>query len=87
MDDHKAGNPDRVSVAEAKAHLSDLLVKVEGGRDVLITRRGLPIARLSAVERPKGPPDLSAIDTFRKNIRPAKRSAARMIRRMRDERY
>jgi len=87
MDDHKRDGPDRVSVAEAKAHLSDLLTRVEGGREVLITRRGSPIARLSAIERSKRPIDLAAIDAFRNSIRPAKRSAVRMIRRMREERY
>lgn len=40
------------SVAAAKAHLSSLLAEVEAGRDVTITRRGKPIARLTAVAAP-----------------------------------
>ena len=35
-----------MSVAEAKAHLSELLSQVESGDEVVITRRGRPIARL-----------------------------------------
>ena len=35
-----------VAVYEAKTRLSELLVEVEQGEQVLITRRGLPIARL-----------------------------------------
>jgi prevent-host-death family protein len=39
-----------VGAFEAKTHLSSLLDKVEAGQDVLITRHGLPIARLVKVE-------------------------------------
>lgn len=40
------------NVAEAKAHLSDLLARVEGGQEVMIARAGKPVARLVAVEEP-----------------------------------
>ena len=36
------------SVAETKSHLSSLIADVEGGTDVLITRRGQAVARLVA---------------------------------------
>ena len=36
-----------VTVADAKARLSDLLAQVEAGEEVVITRRGQPVARLS----------------------------------------
>lgn len=36
------------TVAEAKSHLSSLLVEVEAGEGVVITRRGKPVARLIA---------------------------------------
>jgi prevent-host-death family protein len=42
-----------VSVAEAKAKLSLLLTRAESGEDILITRRGQPIARLTAAPRKK----------------------------------
>jgi prevent-host-death family protein len=35
-----------LNVAQAKAQLSALLVAVESGEDVEITRRGIPVARL-----------------------------------------
>jgi prevent-host-death family protein len=35
-----------VNVHEAKTTLSQLLVDVEGGREVIIARRGRPVARL-----------------------------------------
>jgi prevent-host-death family protein len=38
----------RVSAAEAKAHLSELLDRAERGEEIVITRRGRPVARISA---------------------------------------
>jgi prevent-host-death family protein len=40
----------RVGVFEAKNRLTALLDEVEGGGEVIITRRGKPIARLSPFE-------------------------------------
>jgi prevent-host-death family protein len=37
-----------LSVADAKARLSALLTQVEAGEEVVITRRGVPIARIVA---------------------------------------
>ena len=39
----------RHSVAEAKAHLSALLDAVASGEEVEITRRGVPVARLTPI--------------------------------------
>jgi prevent-host-death family protein len=75
----------KVSVVQAKARFSELLAKVESGRDVLITRRGAPVARLSGVERVKKPLRLDAIDTFRASLKPTRERSADLIRRMRDE--
>ncbi|MFT4241841.1 MAG: type II toxin-antitoxin system prevent-host-death family antitoxin [Acidovorax sp.] len=52
-----------VSVAEAKAHLSALLDAVLEGEEVVITRRGQPVARLQA-EQPAAP-DFSAFRQLR----------------------
>ncbi len=72
-----------VNLAQAKAHLSELLDQVEGGEKVVITRHGKPVANLSAVERPKEPvPDLSA---FRAKMPRWRKSSAVLLREMRDE--
>ncbi len=42
-----------VGVHEAKTQLSKLLADVERGDEVIITSRGRPVARLSAIEKPK----------------------------------
>jgi prevent-host-death family protein len=39
----------QVGIFEAKSRLSELLERVERGEDVVITRRGAPIARLAAL--------------------------------------
>lgn len=36
----------QVQIAEAKAHLSALLERVEAGEEIVIARRGKPVARL-----------------------------------------
>jgi prevent-host-death family protein len=40
-----------VSVSEAKAQLSRLLRAVEAGEEIIIARRGAPVARLIPVQR------------------------------------
>ncbi|KAF0166960.1 MAG: prevent-host-death family protein [Rhodocyclaceae bacterium] len=42
------------TVADAKSHLSALLNDVEAGEDVVITRRGKPVARLVPEPRSGG---------------------------------
>lgn len=41
-----------VSVAEAKAKLSELIKRVEAGEDVTITRRGTPVVVMRASKKP-----------------------------------
>ncbi|MBE2234044.1 MAG: type II toxin-antitoxin system prevent-host-death family antitoxin [Anaerolinea sp.] len=38
----------RISVAEAKNRLSELIVRVEAGEEISVTRHGKPVARLVA---------------------------------------
>ena len=48
-----------VNVHQAKTGLSRLLVRVEAGEDVVIARRGQPVARLVACKAPvKRQPDV-----------------------------
>ncbi len=41
-----------VNVQEAKTRLSELLVRVEQGEEIVIARAGSPVARLVAAGRP-----------------------------------
>ena len=76
-----------VSVAEAKAHLSALLDRVERGEEVVITRRGKPVAKVSGVARKLEPIDLAALDAFRATMPFQDRPSVEIIREMRDARY
>ncbi len=76
-----------MSVAQAKAHLSELLDRVEAGETVTITRRGRPVARLTGLVAPKKPIDFEALRKFRETQPVSDRSAADIVREMRDELY
>jgi len=75
------------SVAEAKAHLSEILKLVEAGQEVTITRRGHPIATIRPATKRPTAGDWAAIAAFRKSLPKSKLSAARLIREMRDAGY
>ena len=76
-----------ISLADAKAHLSELVDRVEAGEVVEITRRGKPVARLVAVERPRKKID-PAIFRPLEGMTPQTQSAGEFIRWLRDtDRY
>jgi prevent-host-death family protein len=50
-----------VNLAEAKAHLSELVARAEAGEAIRISRRGKPVAQLSNVARPRQPITLDAM--------------------------
>ena len=78
-----------VNLAHAKAHLSELLDKVEAGEEVTITRHGRPAARLQPISAPKRPisESLEELAAFRATLPPQTRSSADILREMRDEGY
>lgn len=78
---------DKISVVQAKAHFSEVLAQAESGDDVVITRRGTPVARLSGLTPAKKPMQLDAIDAFRAGVAPTVERGVDLIRRMRDESY
>ncbi len=50
-----------ISLAEAKAHLSELVERASQGETVLITRRGKPVAWITGIGRERQPIDLTAL--------------------------
>jgi prevent-host-death family protein len=74
-----------VNLVQAKAHLSELLDKVEAGEEVIITRHGRAVAHLHAVSRPKQPLRLDDLAAFRATMPPLRGSSARSLREARDE--
>jgi prevent-host-death family protein len=77
-----------VSLADAKAHLSDLVARAAEGESVCITRRGKPVARLVPAERPRTPIDAKALREMTDAMSPQAESAGEFMRRVRDgDRY
>jgi prevent-host-death family protein len=74
-----------VSLVAAKAHLSELLDKVEGGETVVITRHGKPVANMTAASQKKLPIDLKELAELRSQMPKLRKSGAQLIREMRDE--
>lgn len=72
-----------VTLAEAKTHLSELLNQIEAGEEVVITRRGQPVARLSSLETPKKA--VESLAAFRERMPPWRKSSAVLLKELRNE--
>lgn len=79
---------DSISLADAKAHLSELVDRVEAGGSVDITRRGKPVARLSPVARQRQPVDASLLCKLTAEMPPHPGDTTDTVRFIRDsDRY
>ena len=79
---------DAINLADAKAHLSELVDRVEAGDSIDITRRGKPVARLTAVTKPRRQIDAGLLRSVTMAMPPQPEGAADLLRSMRDsDRY
>lgn len=79
---------DSVSLAAAKAHLSELVERAASGEPICITRRGKPVAQIVAIDMPRKPIDAVELRLMTSAMPRQKESARKLVRRMRDaERY
>lgn len=77
-----------INLADAKARLSELVDRVEAGDSIDITRRGKPVARLTAVAKPRRRIDAALLGSLTATMPPQAESAAELVRSMRDgDRY
>lgn len=77
-----------VNLADAKAHLSELVDRVQAGDTIDITRRGRPVARLTAVAKPRKRIDLAMLEALTAVMPPQDERASDLVRSMRDgDRY
>jgi prevent-host-death family protein len=76
---------DEVNIAEAKAHLSELVDRAAAGEPVCITRRGQPVAKLTAADAPRKRIDLAVLRKLTASVPLQKQSAGAFVRKMRDE--
>ena len=79
---------DAINLADAKAHLSELVDRVEAGELIDITRRGKPVARLTAAVQPRKRIDVALLQSLTATMPPQTEGAAELVRSMRDgDRY
>lgn len=76
---------ERVSLADAKSHLSELVDRVEAGSSIEITRRGKPVARLSPVAGPRRRVDAAALRSLVASMPTQDRDGVDVVRSMRDD--
>ena len=74
-----------VGAFQAKTHLSALLDEVARGETIIITRRGRPVARLTAPEAPDREAAVAAATTLRRLRRRIGWASTEDILQMRDE--
>lgn len=74
-----------VSIADAKARLSELIARVEAGETVSITKRGKPVARMIAETPVKKPIDVEAFRRVAAMSPRQDQPAGEFVRQMRDD--
>ncbi|WP_235705808.1 MULTISPECIES: type II toxin-antitoxin system Phd/YefM family antitoxin [Acidiphilium] len=74
-----------MSLADAKAHLSEVVERAACGEVIRITRRGKPVAQISAVAKPRKPVDIAALRAVTAGAKKQSETARDFVRRMRDE--
>lgn len=78
---------DSYSLADAKAHFSELIDRVEAGETVEITRRGKLVARITPPERKLKPIDVTKLKALTDSLPFSKQNSVDLIREMRDSGY
>jgi prevent-host-death family protein len=71
-----------VSIAEAKAHLSELIA---AGEQVVVTKRGVPVATILPRPKPKKKLDLAWLEEATKDTPYQQEDSGTLLRRMRDD--
>ncbi len=79
--------PYSISIEEAKSHFNDIFHQVEMGKEIVITRHGQAIARISGIKKALKPLPFDKLATLRANMPKMKTPSVALIRQMRDEEY
>jgi len=74
-----------VSIADAKARLSELAEVAASGETVIITKRGKPVLQLSRPESPRRPVDVAALRRLTAELPQQTEDAGSFMRKLRDE--
>ncbi|KXB09296.1 prevent-host-death protein [candidate division MSBL1 archaeon SCGC-AAA385M11] len=76
----------KVNAKDARKNISQLLDQINSGEEIIILRRGKPVARMSRVEEENPPLRFPDRSDLRGKIPPMTRNSASLIRDIRDER-
>ena len=76
---------DNVNLADAKAHLSELVARVETGETVRILRRGKVVAQLTAVRTDRRAVDIEDLKELTRTLPAQPGTKTHPVRSMRDE--
>ena len=76
---------EEVTLARAKARLSELVERAARGEPIRITRRGKAVARLIGVERRQKPVDLEALQAVTRSMPMQPAPARSWLRSVRDD--
>lgn len=77
-----------INLADAKARLSELIDRVEDGETIDIIRKGKPVARLVAADKPRRTIDAARLAAVTDSMTPHAQTSVDLLRSMRDdERY
>ncbi len=74
-----------INVKEVRGNLSSILDKVEQGEEIVITRRGKRVARITGLD--ESPTPLKSLKKFRENINIQGNSLSQTVISQREERY
>jgi prevent-host-death family protein len=72
-----------INLAQAKAHLSELVREAQNGEEIIIMRRVEPVAKLVPITRPNQ--RLRSPSEFRATLPRARTFSAGLVRKLRDE--
>ncbi|MFA7243240.1 MAG: type II toxin-antitoxin system prevent-host-death family antitoxin [Sulfuricellaceae bacterium] len=73
-----------VSLVDAKAHFSELLNTVEAGEEIVVTRYGCPVARISPAEKPKQPLPLKRLAALRNTLPAWTEPSVKLVQQLRE---
>ena len=75
----------KINLADAKARLSELVERAAAGETVEILRRGKPVARIEAADRPKTAIAIESLKAVTASAPKQTEGARKFVRRMRDD--
>ena len=76
-----------LSITTIKAHLNEVIEQVQEGDEFIIMRRGVPVARISAISSKRKPLPLEELQSFRDSIPKVHTPTHVLLRQLRDEGY